>query len=322
MIDEYAVAYADKAVAITGASGYLAGALLEGLGSAPARILRVSRQILGPLPGTETYQADVRTADCWQEIVARADVIFHLASNTSVYAAAEDPAGSLVSTVQPVSHLATAARKLGRKPCVVLAGTVTQYGLGSTIPLEEDAPSNPINNYDLHKYFAEKQLLLATSQGLLNSVSLRLANVYGPSSAVSSAGDRGILNKITRMALQGAKLQLYGGGDYLRDYVYITDVARAFLAAGITKAAVGRSFNVATGRGTSIRNAFYLVARRVEVMTGKSVAIEDVPWPSNTDMTEYRNFVGNVNALKIAAGWQPLISLEDGIDRMIRHFLD
>lgn len=315
-------AYAGKTVAITGASGYLAGALLDALGSNPARILRVSRQRLPALPGTETMQADVQSIDCWKEIITCADVIFHLSSNTSVYAAAEDPAGSLDSTVRPIALLAAAAHALCRKPCVVLSGTVTQYGLGGTVPMNEDAPIRPVNNYDLHKRFAEKQLLLATGQGFLDGVSLRLANVYGPSPAAASDSGRGILNKITKMALEGATLQLYGGGHYLRDYVYITDVARAFLAAGITEAAVGRSFNVASGRGTTIREVFSFVARRAEEITGKPVSIQDVPWPAKADKTEYRNFVADISALERTTGWRPLISLEDGIDRMIRQFLD
>ena len=166
MIDDFAGPYAGKTVAITGASGYLAAALMDALGSAPARILRVSRQALAAKPGTVTIQADVRTADCWKNIVAEADVVFHLASNTSVYAAANDPAASLGSTVQPVAHLTAACRTLCRRPRVVLAGTATQYGITNTLPVNEDTPTHPITDYDLHKQFAEKQLLLATRLSL------------------------------------------------------------------------------------------------------------------------------------------------------------
>jgi UDP-glucose 4-epimerase len=204
---------------------------------------------------------------------------------------------------------------------VVLASTATLYGLVSVLPVTEAAPPCPLNNYDLHKFFAEKQLVLATEQGLVDGVCLRLANVYGPSLNVSSASDRGVLNKVTAMAVRGQTLKVYGGGDYLRDYVYITDVARAFLAAGVSSAASGRSFNVASGHGTTVRDAFSVVAEQVWKATGKRVQIQDVPWPPGADKTEMRNFIGDISALNSATGWEPAMSLEEGVSRMVDHLM-
>ena len=321
MTEDCASKYAGKTVAITGAGGYLAPAIVDALGSNPKRIYLVSSQELVSRPGAVNIRSDVRTADCWQEIVTAADVIFHLASNTSVYAAAEDPVGCLASTVQPVTHLVCAARVSARRPRVVLASTATQYGITNDLPVTEESPQNPITNYDLQKYFSEKQLLLASSQGILEGVSLRLANVYGPSPNINASTDRGVLNKITRLALQEATLQVYGDGNYIRDYVYITDVARAFLVAGVSESVVGDPFNVGSGQGVTISKAFSLVAKRVENITGRKVLVEKTPWPKETDAIEYRNFVADIGAIKLASGWRPLISFEQGIDQIIRNLL-
>lgn len=312
--------YGDKTVAITGASGYLASVLIDALQKTPAHILRISRRGLHSIAGTETLKADVRESECWEEIVSKADVIFHLAGNTSVYAAAKEPADSLNSTVLPITHLVAAAQAARREPRVVFASTVTVYGLTDDLPVAEDAQPKPITNYDLHKLFAEKQLELASKQGILEGVSLRLANVYGPSSSSSSANDRGILNKITRMAIQGVNLRLYGDGNYLRDYVYIDDVVRAFMAAGIEKGVVGRTFNVASGKGTSVREAFHLIAERAESVTGKRVCIENAPWPEGADPIEFRNFAADITSFRNSAGWRPIISLNQGVDWMIEKF--
>jgi len=180
--------YENKTVAVTGASGYLASVLIDALQKTPVRILRVSRRDLAPIPGTETLKADVCTSNCWEEIVSKADVIFHLAGNTSVYTAAKNPADSLNSTVLPIAHLVAAAQAAGHKRRVVFASTATVYGLTDSLPVAEDAEPKPVTIYDLHKLFAEKQLELATKQGILEGVSLRLANVYGPSSSTSSSG--------------------------------------------------------------------------------------------------------------------------------------
>ena len=321
LTEDFSTQYTGKTVAITGAGGYLAPAILDALGPHPDRIFLVSGQELPGKSGVVNIQADIRAADCWQEIVTSADVIFHLASNTSVYAASEDPVGCLDSTVKPVSQLVCAAQVLTRQPRVVIASTVTQYGITNDLPVSEKSPQHPITNYDLQKMFSEKQLLLASSQGVLEGVSLRLGNVYGPSSNTNASGDRGVLNKISRLALKGAKLQVYGDGNYIRDYVHINDVARAFLAAGVSESVVGHSFNIASGQGVTIRDAFRLVAERAEAVTGRKVAIKNIPWPIGAEAIECRNFVADINAIKLATGWSPLISFEYGVEQMIHNLM-
>lgn len=311
-----------RTVAITGASGYLGTALVSRLIELPLEILRVSRQELGLISGVRTLRADVRTFECWLEIVEKSDVIFHLAGNTSVYNAAVNPSGSLSSTLLPVTHLVRAAQKLGRKPRVVFASTATVYGLTAHLPVAETIEPKPITVYDLHKLFAEQQLEMATQHGVVNGISLRLANVYGPSLSVSSADDRGVLNRVTKMAMQGKDLVLYGDGNYLRDYVYIDDVISAFIVSGFRDGISGRVFNVATGESVSVRDAFHLVVQRVKSVTGKSVQIESAPWPEGASPIELRNYTSNINSSVDDLGWKPKISLEAGIDRMVDSFIN
>ncbi|OHB44722.1 MAG: hypothetical protein A2178_01710 [Planctomycetes bacterium GWC2_49_10] len=306
-----------KTLAVTGASGYIGSALVDELVKYSSKILSVSRQELMPREGVQSMKADIRTLDCWLEIVKQADIVFHLAGNTSVYAAAINPAESLNSTLLPVTHLVSAAQELGRHPRVVFASTATVYGLATQLPVAESVEPKPITVYDLHKLFAEQQLALATQLGVLESVSLRLANVYGPSSSVSSADDRGILNRVTAMAMQGKDFIVYGDGNYLRDYVYIDDVVRAFMIAGLRESVCGGLFNVATGKSVSVREAFHLVAERAERVTGRRVNIENTPWPEGANPIEFRNYVANINNISVDLGWQPLISLEAGINSMI-----
>jgi UDP-glucose 4-epimerase len=312
--------YENKTVAITGASGYLASVLIDALSAKQIRILRVSRSNLPPTSGSETLTADICSIDCWEKIVEKADIIFHLAGNTSVYNAAKDPDYSLNSTVLPITLLVKAAQTLGRQPRVIFASTATIYGLTDDFPVAESMAADLVTNYDLHKLFAEQQLEMASKQEILEGVSLRLANVYGPSSSASSAEDRGILNMITRLALKGCNLKLYGDGDYIRDYVYVDDVAQAFLATGVAKDVVGKTFNVASGKGITVREAFNLVVQRVENITRNRVSIENTPWPVDADPIEYRNFVADIDSLYKTVGWRPVISFSEGIDRMISFF--
>ena len=308
-----------KVVAVTGASGYIGAALVDELTRYTSEILCISRRELVPRQGVRNIKGDIRTYDCWREIVAQADVIFHLAGSTSVYAAATDPAESLHSTLLPVNHLIKAVQELGCHPRIIFASTSTVYGLTEQLPVAETTEPKPITIYDLHKYFAEQQLDLATRLNLLEGVSLRLANVYGPSSSVSSANDRGILNRVTNMAMQGKDLTVYGDGKYLRDYVYIDDVVRAFMLAGAKQGVCG-VFNVAMGISVTVRDAFHLVVQRVAEKSKRNVCIQYVPWPDRASPIEFRNYAANVNCISTNLDWRPLVSFESGIDYMIASF--
>jgi nucleoside-diphosphate-sugar epimerase len=306
-----------KTVVVTGASGYIGSALVDSLVKHSCKVIRVSRMDLVPLVDTKTIKADVRNADTWDKIIAQADIIYHLAGNTSVYEAAKNPTESLMSTLLPLNHLSRAAQDRQCKPRVVFASTATVYGLTPRLPVAETVEPKPITVYDLHKLFAEQQLALATQQGVLESVSLRLANVYGPSTSVSSADDRGILNRVTAMALQGKDLMVYGDGDYLRDYVYIDDVVHAFIVAGFREDVGGGVFNVATGKSVSVGEAFQMAAKRAAIATGTMVNIKHSPWPEGASEIEFRSYISDINCISATLGWRPTITLGSGIDSMI-----
>ena len=306
-----------KTVAVTGASGYIGSVLVDALVSHSCKVIRVSRVDLSPKTDIKTIKADVRYTDTWAEIIEQADIVYHLAGNTSVYEAAKNPAESLKSTLLPLNHLIKAAKERQCKPRVVFASTATVYGLTPQLPIAETVEPKPITVYDLHKLFAEQQLALAAQQGVLESVSLRLANVYGPSTSVSSADDRGILNRVTSMALQGKDLTVYGDGNYLRDYIYIDDVVHAFMVAGFKEDVSGEVFNVATGKSVRVGEAFQMAAKRAANITGTMVNIRHSQWPEGASGIEFRSYISDINYISAALGWRPTITLESGIDFMI-----
>lgn len=320
MINSILNNYADKRVAITGSSGYIAGALVTALQNSNASVLRVSRKLLPEIPSTRVLQTDIGKPDGWPAILAESDIIFHLSSNTSIYAAANDPVDSLQSTLMPLLHLINTAKKNNIKPRVVFASTVTLYGLVDELPVDESKIPLPVTVYDLHKVFAEEQLKLASQQGIIGSAALRLANVYGPSSGNSSASDRGILNKVVKQALAGGGLKIYGDGNYIRDYVYIDDVVTAFLTAGLANNIEGESFNISTGRGITLAQAFKMAAEQVDAIKGTQTAIEYVDWPEAADPLERRNFIGNNRKFSRMAGWVPQVDLEQGIRSLISFY--
>ena len=313
---------------ITGGAGYVAAALLPAIaaqgGGQVRRMFRGDRAPAVAAAGVvvEDFQGDVRERDHFVRALEGVDVVLHLAAQTSVYVAEADPALDVEANLRPMLHLLEACRALGSKPSVVLASTVTLYGVAPPTPVREHTPEAPITIYDLHKLAAERYLHHYAQQGHVQGVALRLANVYGPGPK-SSRPDRGVLNGMVRRALNGETLKIYGTGEFLRDYVYIDDVARAFVQAAAGAAAVsGRAFPVVTGQSHTLADAVRLVARLVSERTGQPVKVEHVEPPPGLSPIESRSFVGDPRDLADGVGFRAQVSLESGISRTIDYFTE
>ena len=111
---------------------------------------------------------------------------------------------------------------------------------------------------------------------------------------------------------------MFGDGRYLRDYVYIDDVVRAFAAAGMAPGMIG-PFNVGSGRGVTVGEAFQLVADAANRVTGNAVRVHETAWPADSDPIERRSFTAAINRITSACGWMPAVPLAEGVDRLISH---
>jgi UDP-glucose 4-epimerase len=309
---------------ITGGGGYLASALVPRLVNRFASIRRMSRPGKTPEAGgplVEDFSGDVRNKDDLEMALAGCGAVFHLAAQTSLYFADAHPYEDLQSNVGPLLDILEISRSRPDPALVIAAGTVTQMGLPERMPADESHADKPASIYDMHKLLAEHYLEHYARNGWAKGATLRLANVYGPGPRSGSA-DRGVLNAMVRKALQGEKLKIFGQGDFMRDYVYIDDVADAFaLAADHAEAVNGRHFIIATGLGHTFAQAVYLVADRVGKRTGKKVEVEHVTPPATLSPVETRNFTGDSSAFTAVTGWRPAVGLQEGIDRTIEHFL-
>jgi UDP-glucose 4-epimerase len=310
--------YDHKTIAITGASGYIGKALSQKLTALGATVVRVSRTestddkdcIAGALDSSET----------WDRILKRADVVFHLAGQTSVYDCDAKPLSSLAANVAPTVCAQESAQKLGLKRKIVFASTATLYGLDPVLPVDENVSPNPISVYDLHKMLAEQQLRLASRMGILDCVSLRLANVYGLSPGQHSSLDRGVINRIAKLAASGEELKIYGTGDFVRDYIHLNDVVDAMIVCGATGGLGGLSLNVASGKGITISEAFSFIRDASLRLLGKGSRISFVAPPSGIHSIEFRSFIGNHDLLTSLTGWQPRTSFQQGIEELVIGF--
>ncbi len=310
----------DKNIIITGSFGYIGSALVDYLQHYKCNIVCVSRRDMSEKQMVRNWTLDLTKESSWKKIVDYADIIFHLAGNTSIPVADQDPKLNLIDSLAPIINLVHAAKDGKKTPRVVFASTVTLYGLTEILPVSEEAKPSPITTYDLHKLFIEQYLEMATKNKIISATSLRLSNVYGPSLGRSSANDRGVLNKVTELAINGKDITIYGEGNYIRDYIYIDDVVSAFIHTAIADHAVGKVLNVTSGVGHTIKDAFSLVSDYTAKLTGKKVKINHIEWPKGISMIERRNFIGNASELKRTTKWQPNVSFEEGVDIIVEEF--
>jgi nucleoside-diphosphate-sugar epimerase len=312
--------YAGKNVVVSGSNGYIASSIIPLLKSFDAKITCLSRKDTSFFEGVEYLLGDIADSEIWHALIEKADIIIHLAGNTSIYSAKEDPKKSIDSSILPILHIINAAKTLNRVPKIVFASTASIYGTSPSLPVSEDQKEDIITVYDLHKSVAEKHLQIASNEGLVDGVSLRLANVYGPSSTLALSNDRGILNKITNLALSGQPITVFGDGNYLRDYVYIDDVALAFLEAGKVNNISGQIFNIGSGKGTLIKDAFSYIVKLVDARIDKKAEIIFQDWPELADEIERRNFYADISRFVKCTDWAPSVTFEEGAERTVDYF--
>ena len=314
--------YHNKRILITGSSGYIAWNLIRQLVEFECTIICFSRKAdkiakQKGIANLEFIEGSYQDVVVFNKAVINVDIIFHLASQTSVYEAEKNPLADYEANVKPMQLLLEVCRKEANCPIIIFSGTSTQCGMPEKLPVDENVIDHPITTYDFHKLQAERWLKFYTKQGWVKGVSLRLTNVYGPGPKSSSA-DRGILNKMISKAIREEELTIYGTGDYLRDYIYIEDVVSALLLATIhIKDLNGKHFILGSGEGTTINDAITMVGELVSHHTGKIVAVKRVEMPPDLLKIEFRNFIADVSSLKQQATFDVHYSLENGINKTI-----
>jgi len=323
MFEQY---FKNKRILVTGAAGYLGSTVINILKDTECEIARLEMSgnlssIAGSKAKIMDIPGDIRDADLLEKALENADIIFHFAAQTSTYKANAEPLNDLQINVIPVLTMLEILRKKGRVASFIFSGTVTQMGLPKKLPVDEGPSDDPVTVYDLHKLMAEKYIKYYSKMGHVKGTTLRLANVYGHGPK-SSSSDRGILNLMAKRALSGQDITVYGDGSHIRDYIFVKDVARAFLlAAENIETLNGRHCVIGSGEGISLSDAFSLVSERAGLVTGKIVRVVSVDPPKDLSPIEERDFVADSSLFRKTTGWTPMYKLQQGIDETIGEFI-
>ncbi len=318
--------YQGKTVLISGGMGYIGSALTQALSQVVCRLLLLDcsspPQTISSMAAAEVFyiQGDVTSLEMWKEILDGVDLVFHLAAFEHKHGSPFDPFRDEEVNARSTLYLLEACRAMDLSPRIVFSSSSNLVGLPVTYPVDETFPDQSLTVYAIHKQTSEKYLNYYARVFGIPAVTLRLVNIYGPVPNRETAG-KVVINRIIQKALKGETLTLYQNHACVRDYLFIDDVARAFLAAGVAVPdARGQYYVIGSGEGMRICDAVQLIAERVALKTGVEVNImrnDDV----QIELIEWRNLTANSARFMADAGWKPCVAFRDGIDRTIEAFL-
>ena len=250
----------------------------------------------------EFHQADIRSYSPGDKLFDGVQFVFHFAGIGDIVPSIENPLEYMSANIQGTVHMLECARAANEGEGVekfVYAASSSCYGAAAT-PTGEDHPINAGYPYALSKYQGEQAAFHWHKVYGLPVNSLRIFNAFGTRSRTSGAYGS-VFGVFLRQKLEGKPFTVIGDGSQTRDFLYVTDVAEAFLAAA-ENGAVGEIYNLGAGKTQSVN-------RLVELLGGDVVRIPKRPGEPDCTWAD-------ITKITTELGWQPKVSFEEGVARM------
>lgn len=291
-----------------GAHVTIVDALVEGCGANPHNLDEAGGAI-------RVIRADIGDPESMSEAVPGQQVIFNLAGEISHTNSVCYPERDLDLNARSHLRFLESCRRWAPKARIVYASSRQIYGTPQYLPVDERHPVHPSDFNGVHKFAAETyHRLFATIHGL-ETVSLRLTNVYGPRQALHLPWQGFIATFVARV-LRGETLRVFGDGKQLRDMLYVDDAVEAFLRAALAplpESSPGLAVNVGGPRPLSLTE----IARTV---AGRDVT--HVPFPESRRLIDIGSYYADDSLLRTWTGWAPRVEFAEGIARTLAFYRD
>ena len=237
-------------------------------------------------------------------------IVFHLAAQVDVRASVEDPLVDAETNLLGLLRVLEGARKAKTQKLIFASSGGTIYGEpeAKQLPLNEDTPLNPMSPYGVSKLAGGLYVDVYSSLHGLKGTTLAMANVYGPRQ--DPHGEAGVVAIFAGKLLNGEPCTIFGTGMQTRDFVYVEDVASAFVAS--IENGDGELLNIGTGIETSIQHLYKEMAL--------SVGIDSDPEKGGERSGEIERSSLDPSRAEKILGWKPKTSLRDGIHSTLEWF--
>jgi UDP-glucose 4-epimerase len=249
--------------------------------------------------GIELVEGDIREPQLELFEGIKPTACYHLAAQADVRVSVSRPDHDARINVIGTINLLEAAREHGTQ--IVFSSTGGAIYGECEKPATEDSPRQPLAPYGTSKLAGEEYLTTYNRLHETRHVTLRYGNVYGPRQ--DPHGEAGVVAIFFNRLLGGETPKIFGEGTQTRDYVYISDVVRATLAATQKHGGV---YNIGTGRETSVVELFDLCRR----VAGKDDVEAEFAPPRPGEL---QRSVLDISRAVDELGWRPERSLEEGL---------
>lgn len=252
-------------------------------------------------PRLDVHVEDIRAVAPDSPIFAGAEFVFHFAGIGDIVPSIEQPTEYMSANVQGTVHALEAARTAGVRKFVYAASS-SCYGIATELPTTEHAPIDPEYPYALSKVQGEEAVLHWGRVYHLPVVSIRIFNAYGPRSKTTGVYGA-VFGVFLAQKLNGKPFTVVGDGTQRRDFVFVTDLARAFLAAAQSDR-TQEIYNVGAGKPQPVN-------RLVELLGGDVVHVPKRPGEPDTTWAD-------ITKIRTELGWHPQVSFEEGVGEMLK----
>jgi UDP-glucose 4-epimerase len=300
-------------IVVTGGAGFIGSHVVDAFVEAGHDVVVVDDLSTGRRanlnPAATFYEIDVRDPGLRQVFAEeRPDVVSHHAAQVDVRRSVADPVFDAEVNVLGSLNLLDSCRQVGVEKVIYISSGGAIYGEPVTLPCDEDHPIQPLCPYGASKYVVEQYLYMYRELYELDYTVLRYGNVYGPRQ--DPHGEAGVVAIFAGQMVRGETPTINGSGEQERDFVYVGDCARANLLA-LARGSC-RAYNLGTGEGTSINRLFELLKAATDYEG------EAVHGPAKAGET-FRITLDATRARQ-ELGWQPEVSLREGLERTAEHF--
>lgn len=316
--------FVNKNVMITGGLGMIGSSIAHKLVPLGARVTLVDAfiepygandfNIEGIRDKVQVSVTDIRDKDTIRRLVKGQDIIFNLAGQVSHNESLNNP--FLDADINYIGHLNVleCVRQNAPEAVVLMAGSRLQFGRIEKNPVDESHPLRPCTPYALNKTAAENMYLFYHQVHRLRCVVFRIANPYGPRSQMKHS-KYSMVNWFIRQAMDNQAIEVFGDGLQVRDYIYVDDLAEAFIRAAVSEACMGKVFNIGRGVGTRFKDMAETIVRAV-----KRGTVKFVPWPKDYINVETGDYVTDIACVCRAIEWKPVTDFDAGIERTCAYY--
>ena len=315
--------YYGKSVLVTGGYGFIGSNLVHDLVKLGAKVTVIDNFLentsanllnLSDIKGKfEYFNACLTDSKVVNEVVKNKEIIFHLAGQTSHTIAMNDPLLDLKANVISTLSLLEACRLNNPKVKLISASTRQVYGKPVKLPIDENHELNPPDVNAIHNITADNYLLLYDKIFGINSIIFRLTNTFGPRQNMKRNSQQ-VLPIFFRQVIEGKEISIFGDGEQIRDFNYVTDVSHAFLIGGLANVH-GEIFNL----GNKNHKSLLEIAKSIIKING-SGSYRLIPFPEERKKIDVGDTYLDYSKVESLLGWKPEVSFERAVLETLDYF--